>query len=289
MRSLLTALIIVFYFSATAQTVAENFSGSPDSAGTATDSVSIVDTVVIRSTAMGKDIRCVVIRPSTPDSLPVLYLLHGWSGNYSNWITKVPELAAWAAAYRIMIVCPDGNYSSWYFDSPVDRQSKYETYIGSELPVFIDAHYATIHDRHSRAITGLSMGGHGALFLAFRHARTFGAAGSMSGGLDLSAIKNKYDISKRLGDTVKLAANYRDYSVLNVIEKKPADSLAITFDCGLSDAFYTMNLAVHQKMIKLGIRHDYAERPGGHDWKYWKNSLKYQLVFFSDYFNSGKK
>jgi S-formylglutathione hydrolase FrmB len=249
----------------------------------------IADTITIRSSVMNKDIRCVVIRPETTDSLPVLYLLHGWSGNYSNWISKVPELKEWAAAYRMMIVCPDGAYSSWYFDSPVEPGSKYETYIGIEVPAFIDSHYAIKRGRTARAITGLSMGGHGALFIAFRHASGFGAAGSMSGGLDLTVLKNKYDISRRLGDTTKFAENYRDYSVLNVIEKKPSDSLAIIFDCGTSDAFYAMNVAVHQKMRRLGIAHDYTERPGGHDWQYWKNSLKYQLVFFHDYFITADK
>ncbi|MET0634441.1 MAG: alpha/beta hydrolase family protein [Chitinophagaceae bacterium] len=250
---------------------------------------STVDTITIRSKVMGKDLRCVVIRPQTDDSLPVLYLLHGYSGNYSNWINKVPELKSWASGYRMMIVCPDGGYSSWYFDSPVDSTSKYETYIGSEIPEYIDAHYATIRSRGSRAITGLSMGGHGALFLAFRHAVIFGGAGSMSGGLDLTTLKSKYEIVKRLGDTTRLEKNYADYSVLNVIDKKPSAPLAITFDCGISDAFYPMNLAVHHKMLRLGISHDYTERPGGHDWKYWKNSLKYQLVFFSDYFAADNK
>ncbi|RYY53685.1 MAG: esterase family protein, partial [Chitinophagaceae bacterium] len=267
-KQFLAFISIVSFYSATAQAVAEPFPGP-----------SVVDTVTVHSEAMGKDIRCVVIKPVGADSLPVLYLLHGWSGNYSNWISKVPELKEWAAQFRMIIVCPDGAYSSWYFDSPTDPAFRYETFVGTEVPGFIDAHYPTLRRRTARAISGLSMGGHGALFLAFRHPLVFGAAGSMSGGLDLTTLKNKYDISKRLGDTVKYSSRYREYSVLNVIEKKPADSLAIIFDCGISDAFYKMNLAVHQKMMKLGIRHDYSERPGGHDWAYWKNSLKYQLLF----------
>ena len=137
-----------------------------------------VDTVSIFSKAMGKSFKCVVIQPDkkaekTP-ALPVVYLLHGWSGNYANWVTKVPVIKQLADQYRIIIVCPDGGYDSWYIDSPLDPSLRFETYIGTEVPEYIDAHYATINDRKARAITGLSMGGHGALFLSFRHSDRFG-------------------------------------------------------------------------------------------------------------------
>ena len=246
--------------------------------------LAVVDTISVESRSMNKAISCVVIRPQGIEKMPVLYLLHGYSGNFSNWISKVPELKEWAQKYRIIIVCPDGDYASWYFDSPVDPRSKYETFISMEVPAAVDRLYPTLADRKHRAITGLSMGGHGALFLAFRHAGVFGAAGSMSGGLDLNSIKGKYDISRKLGDTIRMAKNYSELSIINVIDKKPAETLAITFDCGITDGFYQMNKAVHEKMLKLNIAHDYTERPGGHTWEYWENSLKYQLVFFDNFF-----
>jgi len=243
-----------------------------------------VQEIEIFSNAMHKSSRCAVIRPETTDSLAVVYLLHGYSGNFSNWPAKVPELKQWAERYRIMIVCPDGGFSSWYFDSPVDSSLRYETYISTEVPDYIDQHYATLRNRKSRAITGLSMGGHGAMFIAFRHADHFGATGSMSGGVDVSAIKGKYDIWKRLGDTTRLAARYAEYSVIGAVSKKPAAPLAIIFDCGMSDDFFAMNQALHKKLQQLNIAHDCIERPGKHDWDYWKNSVQYQLLFFSNYF-----
>ena len=162
---------------------------------------------------------------------------------------------------------------------------KYETYIAKEVPEYIDAHYPTIKGREGRAITGLSMGGHGGLFLGFRHADTFGACGSMSGGVDLNASRNKFDIIKRIGDTVSHADNWKQYSVINIVENYPKDSLAIIIDCGTEDFFYTINHDLHEKMLKLKILHDYIERPGKHDWNYWGNAIKYQLLFFVDYFN----
>src|SRR5687768_7906307 len=88
----------------------------------------IVDTVNIYSKAMNKEFKAVVIKPDQYKSfpVPVVYLLHGYGGWYSNWIIRVPELKKYADQYQLMIVCPDGA-NSWYFDSPVDPSMKYET------------------------------------------------------------------------------------------------------------------------------------------------------------------
>lgn len=241
---------------------------------------------------MHKEFKCVVIKPDSykksKENYPVVYLLHGFSGWYSNWIIRVPELKQYADQYQLMIVCPDGGYSSWYFDSPIDSTMKYETYIGKEVPEYIDAHYNTIKNRNGRAITGLSMGGHGALFLAFRHSETFGACGSMSGGVDLGDSRNKFDIIKRIGDTISHAENWKNYSIMQVVEKKLKDSLAIIIDCGTNDIFYTSNHLLHEKMLQLKIPHDYTERPGKHEWAYWRNSIQYHLLFFGNYFSGNK-
>ena len=259
----------------------------------ATVSFASVDTVFITSNSMHKDIKTVVIKPASykkkSNRFPVVYLLHGAMGVSTNWITKVPELQSMADENQVLIVCPDGSVNSWYFDSPIDSSYKYETHVGIEVPAYIDANYRTIADRKARAIAGLSMGGHGALFLAFRHSETFGACGSMSGALDVSLIKKGFDINKRLGDTVANLKYYNDWSVLKVIETYPKDSLAIIVDCGTSDFIYAMSKAAHEKMLKLKIPHDYIERPGKHDWFYWANAVRYQLVFFKEYFKKNNK
>jgi len=251
-----------------------------------------VDTVSIYSNAMHTPFNCVVIKPDsykkTKNEFPVVYLLHGYSGKYSDWITKVPSLKTEADQLQILVVCPDGGFSSWYFDSPIDSSMRYETYIALEVPDYIDQHYRTIKSRDARAITGLSMGGHGALFLSFRHADIFGACGSMSGGVDLNDSKAKFDVMKRLGDTIQNAENWQKYSVLHVIENRPKDTLAIIFDCGVNDFFYEGNKSLHKKMLELKIQHDYIERPGQHDWNYWSNAVEYELLFFRTYFDKMK-
>lgn len=252
----------------------------------------IVDTVSIYSAAMKKEYKCVVIKPAAAQdenqSFPVVYLLHGHSGWYANWLIRVPELKDYADQYKIMIVCPDGGFNSWYMDSPLDSTVRFETYVSEEVPAYIENNYPAIKDRKARAITGLSMGGHGGLFLAFRNAEVFGACGSMSGGVDLRPFPKNWQLSRLLGDTIQHADNWNNYSAINVIEKKPSDSLAIIIDCGTEDFFYKVNKDLHEKMLQLKIAHDYIERPGKHDWNYWRNAVKYQLLYFREYFQKMK-
>lgn len=249
-----------------------------------------VDTVSIYSKAMSKAFKCVVIKPTLPHdkpiSLPVVYLLHGYSGSYSNWINRVSKLKDYADLYKMMIVCPDGAYGSWYFDSPVDTSLKFETYISKEVPDYIESNYSVIKNRTGRAITGLSMGGHGGLFLGFRHEDVFGACGSMSGGVDLRPFKTKWELNKKLGDTISHWYNWKAYSVINIIETPVKEPLAVIIDCGTDDFFYTVNKNLHNKMLALKIPHDYIERPGAHDWNYWSNAVQYQLLFFRNYFSA---
>ncbi len=252
-----------------------------------------VDTVEVFSNAMHKNIKCVVVTPKNhkkaKSEFPVVYLLHGYSGSYSNWIKKVPVIDSLADVYQMIIVCPDAAFSSWYFDSPVDTTFRYETFTATELPAYIDANYKTIKNRKGRAITGLSMGGHGGIFLGFRHTDTFGACGSMSGALDISYIKQGYDVSKRLGDTSINKNYYTQLSAVTQLEKyDPKDSLAIIIDCGVQDFIVMMSRNAHEKMLKLKIPHDYIERPGAHDWKYWNTAVRYQLLFFREYFNRNR-
>lgn len=252
-----------------------------------------VDTVMVYSNAMHRPISCVVIKPDTYKkkgrTFPTVYLLHGYSGKYSNWIMKVPALKQLVDDYQLIIVCPDGGYAGWYIDSPVDSLSKYETYVGTEVPDYIDAHYKTIKDRNARAITGLSMGGHGGLYLGFRHADTFGACGSMSGGVDLRPFPKNWEISKVLGDSAQYPANWENYSVVTIARNKPSQTLAIIIDCGVDDFFYPVNQALHVQLLAMHIQHDYITRPGQHDWAYWSNAVLYQLLYFKNFFAKMKR
>ncbi len=250
-----------------------------------------VDTVETYSASMKKIIRAVVITPDTYDGnkdFPVVYLLHGYSGNYSNWIKSAPSMRDAADVYQTIIVCPDGAFSSWYWDSPIDPTMSYETYVSNELVAWVDSKYKTIKSRAGRGITGLSMGGHGALYLAFKHQDVFGTAGSMSGGVDIRPFPNNWEMAKRLGKYADAPENWEKNTVINMLHLLTPNSLALIIDCGSEDFFYRVNNNLHEKLLERNIPHDYISRPGGHNWPYWNNAVSYQLLFMKQYFDKQK-
>lgn len=249
-----------------------------------------VDTVKTFSTAMQKEIKAVVVTPAgyTNDkALPVVYLLHGYGDRYAGgWINSGIDVLA--DLHHIIIVCPDGGKSSWYFDSPVDKSFRYETYIVKELIPWIDKNYRTITNPSGRGITGLSMGGHGALYLAIRHQDVFGTAGSMSGGVDIRPFPNNWDLPKRLGTYAECPDNWEKNTVINMLHLLKPNSLALIIDCGSEDFFYKVNCQLHEDLLYRNIPHGFISRPGGHTWDYWKNAVRYQMLFMSNYFEKNK-
>ncbi|WP_117882463.1 alpha/beta hydrolase [Aureibaculum luteum] len=248
------------------------------------------DTLIVHSKTMNKDIKNVVITPDSytkkGQAYSVIYLLHGAGGDYKDWLKKAPKIKTYADLYNVIIVCPDGNKTSWYFDSPIDSTMQYETYVSKELVTQIDKSYNTKASYKNRAIAGLSMGGHGALYLAFKHTDIFGVAASMSGGVDIRPFPRSWDISKRLGSYAENKETWENNTVINLVHLLDGKNLKFLFDCGVDDFFYDANKRLHKKLLERNIPHDYIERPGGHTNTYWKNSIKYQMLFFNDFFES---
>lgn len=248
-----------------------------------------VDTLEIFSAAMQKNIRCLVITPEgysvNGPAYPVLYLLHGWSGNYAGWLSEAPQLRDHVDHFRMIIVCPDGGYDSWYLDSPVDSTVRYDTHISKEVVGFVDYYYNTRRSPEGRAIAGLSMGGHGALTLAIKHPDVFGAAGSMAGGLDLRPYgTNHWRLERVLGDPVTQKANWENASAVKLSEQLKGQQLALIIDCGVNDFFIETNREMHRRLLSMKYPHEYTERPGEHNSAYWSSAVDYQVLFFSKFF-----
>lgn len=263
-------ITLIFFYVATATILAAN-----------------VDTVHTYSLSMNKEIPAVVVTPhnyTNQTDYPVLYLLHGHGDNYAGWVNKA-DIKSIADQYNFIIVCPDGNISSWYYDSPMDSTWRYETYVAQELVEWIDKNYSTLAKREARAITGLSMGGHGALYLAFKHQDTFGACGSMSGGVDIRPFPNNWGIKNQLGEQSLHPGNWEKNTIVGMLHLLTPGSLEITIDCGTDDFFYDMNVLLHNKLTYRNIPHTFISRPGVHNWDFWKTSIKYQSLFFADFFN----
>lgn len=239
--------------------------------------------IMVRSASMNKDIPVTVITPEGYENgyeYPVIYLLHGHSGNHRMW-TSDGIVGQLADKYGILMVLPDGGFNSWYLDSPITPEYKYDTFVSGELIEYIDSHYKTIKDRKARAITGLSMGGHGALYLAFRHPDIYGSAGSTSGGVDFRPFPDQWELAERLGSYKDHPENWEKNTVINMTHLIKPGQLNLIIDCGTEDFFYDVNCAFHEKLLKEGIPHDFHVRPGVHWWTYWKVSIQYQILFFN--------
>jgi S-formylglutathione hydrolase FrmB len=254
-----------------------------------------IDTVFINSVSMQRLIPCLVIKPAQYDTArapyPVLYLLHGWSGHFAGWLRDAPQLTAHADHYQTLIVCPDGGYDSWYLDSPIDSSVRYATHIAQEVVQFIDFHYHTRRNREGRAIAGLSMGGHGAIYLSARFPEQFGAAGSLCGGLDLRPFqKNNWDLQGVLGSPSTHWQQWEAHSVVNLAPVFKEQKVELAIDCGLDDFFLETNRTMHRILLENNIDHTYTERPGEHNGAYWGSVIDEFMVFFNRFFKrSGEK
>src|ERR1700686_2337034 len=133
---------------------------------------------------------CVLLPPSydTEKSrrYPILYLLHGLGDNeqmlmHSGGFSLVEDLWERHQLGDLLIVTPDGG-SSFYINSR-DGHRRYEDFFLREFLPQIEKRYRTQTGRASRGIAGISMGGYGALHLAFRHPQLFGSLGAHSAAL----------------------------------------------------------------------------------------------------------
>ena len=248
-----------------------------------------VDTAAVYSGVMKKEIRCIFITPDQTKDIrqfPVVYILHGYSGNAIRTFKQdIPDLTLQAETYKMIFVLADGGYDSWYFDSPVNDKIRYESFISRELVDYTDKNYPSIAKREKRAIYGWSMGGQGALFIAIRHKELFGAAGSTCGAVDFRPFANEYGIKKNLGDYSGHEKSWETHTVAYNVSLLKNDELKLIIDCGLNDPLLEINRSLHQKLIALKVAHDYIERPGAHNTAYWSKAAAFQLLFIHNYFS----
>lgn len=252
-----------------------------------------VDTINVPATHITSPMRCAIILPEQylekddTTHYPVVYLLHGYGGDYSSWLKLTePRLDSLASHYNMILVCPDGR-DSWYWDSPVVKELQMESFITKELVPYIDKTYRTIATAKKRAVTGFSMGGHGSMWLAMRHPDIFGSAGSMSGGLNINKPKwaKSWKMATRIGSQEEFPQRWNDYTAITLIPTIKPNQLNIVIDCGVDDFFIGVNREFHEELLKHKIPHDYTERPGRHTHPYWRNSLRHHLLYFHEVFN----
>jgi putative tributyrin esterase len=212
---------------------------------------------------------------------PLIYLLHGWSGSYHQW-NDIMDCQKYADQYGFIIVCPDGLYDSWYINSPAIKESQYADFFFMDLFPFVTKTYRV--DSKNVFITGLSMGGHGALYLFEQEPGLFRSAGSISGVLDLTNSRNDYRISEYLGlkNDISDEKILKAYSVVGNIQKIAASGKEIIFSCGVADPFYKVNNEFRVKCDENKIDATYISNPGTHNYPYWKHNIGMHFEFFKN-------
>jgi len=250
-----------------------------------TPSKSRLETIKFESKLIGKTLPYTVILPvgyhkSPTTRYPVLYLLHGLDGHYSDWTTRT-NVADHAERYGLIIVTPEAN-DSWYVDSASVSSDKYESYILTELIPDVEARYRTIQSRYGRAIAGLSMGGYGAFKFALKSPAQFIFAASMSGAFGVTRYTEQQpgldwgEYVQLFGSVTARKANDLFELTNNLSAARVAALPYFYFDCGTEDspAIFKVNRELSELFNQKKIPHEYRELPGNHSWAYWDQQIQ---------------
>lgn len=238
----------------------------------------------VQSAALGREMKYRVLLPEGYDSslerYPVLYLLHGLGGSYTDWTTR-SNVAEYSRTLPLIIVMPDGG-NQWYTNA-ADGSARFEDYMTTDLPADVVAKYRTINSRYGRAIAGLSMGGYGALKLALKRPAAFAMVGSFSGALEAT----RDGVLERLIGAAeaermrtifgpaggKTRAENDVFSLAAAL--KPAAAPYIYIDCGIADnALIDANREIVAALHKAGAAYEYHEVAGAHTWDYWDRRIR---------------
>lgn len=214
-----------------------------------------------------------------------LFLLHGYSGNCTDWLygSAVNELAG---LYNLAIICPSGE-NSFYLDSPVTGR-KYGTYLGEELLTYVRKTFGLAKEPEDTYIGGLSMGGFGALHTAFDYPDVFSKVFAFSSAL---IIHNREGMRPGDADGVGLG-NYEYYHMIFgdlenlsaskdnpevqikrlLSEKKRIPELYLA--CGTEDFLLEENREFCRFLKENQVKYIYHESAGEHNWRFWNEYLE---------------
>lgn len=226
---------------------------------------------------------------------PVLYFLHGLFGNDHRWIDRggkeiFDRLTTDGTIGPFIVVLPNGG-ETFYINSE-DGKDRYEDFFVQELVPFIDHHYRTIATKGARGISGLSMGGYGALHLAMRHPDLFGSVAATSAVLipklpDPLPTEGRWRFYSRIlshafGSPLNQAYWEENNPLILAKDSSKFHGLKIYFDVGDHDRYgFEKGAAVLDEILdKENYPHTYALRAGGHGWdfldQYMQHSLRFQ-------------
>ncbi|MCL2704029.1 MAG: esterase family protein [Defluviitaleaceae bacterium] len=209
---------------------------------------------------------------------PVLYLLHGYSGDFNSW-ARSTSLPRYAEEYKLAVIMPDCN-NSFYNDFPgIENGYRYWTFVSVELIEVTRALFKLSRKYEDTFVAGLSMGGFGAFKCALNRPDLFSVAGSLSGALDLvnlfagtEDMKNEIKMVAGGVDAIKGSANdlFAAAERTARLRQKPR----LYQFCGTDDFLFEGNVRFRDFVQDLGYNLTYEESPGGHEWALWDVYIK---------------
>jgi putative tributyrin esterase len=229
-------------------------------------------TMQFTSVALGKIVSYIAILPEgKPGPYPVLVQLHGYGDDHTAWL-NYSNLFRYAQDYNMIVVLPDGG-TSFYLnlytnDDPTNSVGlqRYESFIMRDLMKHVSATFPVKPGRW--AIGGLSMGGYGAMRLGCKYPDKFASIWAHSG---------VYWSRREMEDQIPNPDDADIYAITEALAKR-AETVAITFDCGVEDDLLLHNRRLHAHMEVIGLAHTYTEHPGGHTWDYWDLHVREALA-----------
>jgi putative tributyrin esterase len=256
--------------------------------------------LAVRSRILGRAVPyCVLLPPSyaaqTSRRYPVAYYLHGLGDNEQMFLNsggwnRIEDLWERHELGEFLIVTPAGGRS--FFINSRDGRERYEDFFLKEFIPFIETHYRIRRGRAFRAIGGISMGGYGALHIAFSHPELFVAVSVHSAALieklpSMPAADAPQPAPLGiLGDAFGRPLDRTFWNRNNPITLARTVNLSglkIYFDCGSEDdyGFNAGAEALHRVLLARHIPHEFHLYPGGHNWAYFAEHLPASLEFDS--------
>lgn len=236
---------------------------------------------VFQSESLGRQMHYRILLPKgyfdSDQYYPVLYLLHGWAGDYQNWST-LTNLADYAKKLPIIIVMPDAG-NSWYVDSATVPQDKFEQYMIKDVIDEVEHQWRAIRAPHRRAIAGLSMGGYAAMNLALKYPGMFKMAGSISGAFNAPLLELEQQAALKPSLVQVFGAANSKTRMENDVYREaanadPQHTPYLYIDCGSEDlTFEEPNRRLVTILGQRKIAFEYHEFPGVHNWQYWDERL----------------
>ena len=210
---------------------------------------------------------------------PLVILLHGWSANYKQW-NDVADMQSFANKYGFIIATPDGFYDSWYIDNPQKKNVQFETFFWDDFIPELFENYNI--DSAKVFISGLSMGGHGAMMLFLKNPDFFLSAGSTSGILDLTFFPERWSIKEGIGSIKIYPEEWEKNSAYHLLGSIAGLNKHIIFDCGTEDFAYAVNNRFREQCRNLNVKATFISQPGKHNYEYWSKSIEDHFEFFNN-------